>query len=121
MSIELVGFRRFIHLARSDYSSTTKLPSSRSNCYTTKASSLENIRRTFFNPGCPAFLLLALTAGLAGYGVAVSQEWPEGIIFCVVLIASNNGSEILQGLKSRASNVLNLLSVIANGGKGGEK
>ena len=55
------------------------------------------------------------------YGVAVSQEWPEGIIFCVVLIASNNGREILQGLKSRASNVLNLLSVIANGGKGGEK
>ncbi|PWD78440.1 hypothetical protein DEO61_09265 [Escherichia coli] len=77
---------------------------------------------------CPASLLnlaselfTAVTAGLAGYGVAVSQEWPEGIIFCVVLIASNNGSEILQGLKSRASNVLNLLSVIANGGKGGEK
>ena len=66
-------------------------------------------------------LFTAVTAGLAGYGVAVSQEWPEGIIFCVVLIASNNGSEILQGLKSRASNVLNLLSVIANGGKGGEQ
>ncbi len=66
-------------------------------------------------------LFTAVTAGLAGFWVADSYEWPEGIIYCVVLIASNNGSEILQGLKSRASNVLNLLSVIASGGKGGEK
>ncbi|EIH4659280.1 holin [Escherichia coli] len=66
-------------------------------------------------------LFTAVTAGIAGFWVAGSQEWPEGIIFCVVLIASNNGSEILQGMKARASSVLNLISVIVSGGKGGEK
>lgn len=76
----------------------------------------KRIDRSFFS--LMTEIVLALTAGLAGFYLAKHWALDEGLTFICVLAASNNGREVLATLKSRViGGIGSMLTDKTGGGK----
>jgi hypothetical protein len=59
--------------------------------------------------------VMAIIAGLTGFYVAQNQGWDKSFLYVVVLVASNNGREVTNAVKTKFISVLNCV-IGSNGG-----